>query len=372
MIDIQLEHITKVFGGGSAAVRAVDDVSLRIAGGELFFLLGPSGCGKTTLLRILAGLTAPDAGRIRFAGRDVTDLAVEKRNTALVFQSYALWPHMTVERNVMFGPKMRGVGRQRRRELARENLQRVQMDDLAGRKPNQLSGGQQQRVAVARALAAEPACLLLDEPLSNLDARLRLHMRGELRRLVKASGTTAVYVTHDQTEALSMADRVAVMHAGRIVQVADPQTLYDRPGTRFVADFLGEANFISGTVRAGAAAHDSDAAGPAEETVIVETPLGPLRAAATDAPADGEQVVCCVRPERVGIAAAEQGAEPAPGALRGTVEQSTFLGGLRQYVCRVRQQTWRVSVLADRGAGLPPGTPVRLTIGPADVTLLRK
>ena len=142
MIDIQLEHITKVFGAGSAAVRAVDDVSLRIEAGELFFLLGPSGCGKTTLLRILAGLTAPDAGRIRFAARDVTDLAVEKRNTALVFQSYALWPHMTVGRNVMFGPKMRGVGRRRRRELARENLQRVQMEDLADRKPNQLSGGQ--------------------------------------------------------------------------------------------------------------------------------------------------------------------------------------------------------------------------------------
>ena len=197
MTTIRLERMSKVYRSGGQDVRAVDDVSLRVESGEFFFLLGPSGCGKTTLLRIIAGLVEPTEGRLWFDKRDVTDLPTERRHTAMVFQNYALWPHMTVGRNVEFGPRMRGLPAARRRELVGANLRRVQMEGYASRKPNQLSGGQQQRVALARALAAGGDCLLLDEPLSNLDARLRLAMRDQLRQLVKQAGATAIYVTHD-------------------------------------------------------------------------------------------------------------------------------------------------------------------------------
>lgn len=359
MTDIHIQHITKVFGAGASAVKAVDDVSLDIESGELYFLLGPSGCGKTTLLRIIAGLTEPDAGGILFGGRDITNVPVERRNTALVFQNYALWPHMTVAQNVQFGPRMRGVARDERHRRSREKLTMVQMDAHAARKPAQLSGGQQQRVALARALAAEPDCLLLDEPLSNLDARLRAHMRDELRRLVKRSGTTGVYVTHDQTEALSMADRIALMKDGRIVQVGTPRQLYDRPATRFAADFLGEANFVEGRVAAS---------GP---PVRIETPAGTLSAAGTGPAAVGASVTCCVRPERITLSAGDEASE---GALPATVESTTFLGDLRQVTCRLGDDViWKVSLLApQRGASedIKAGAKVFLCIEPEDVTVL--
>ena len=362
MKEITIQNVTKVFGAGRAATTAVDDVSLRVEPGELFFLLGPSGCGKTTLLRIIAGLTVPTAGRIRLGDRDVTDEPVERRNTALVFQNYALWPHMTVQDNVEFGPKMRGAGRAERRELARHNLARVEMGTLAARKPNQLSGGQQQRVALARALAARPDCLLLDEPLSNLDARLRLHMRQELRDLVKSTGTTAVYVTHDQKEALSMADRIAVMDTGRVAQLGQPEEVYNRPRTRFVADFLGEANFIDGRVVAAKGGR-----------VEVDTPVGRLPAVAADpAPAVGGEVTCCVRPERIALHPA---GPPAPeadrAALPAAVRASVYLGELRQYVCELADGAqWKVSVLAGAHGPLPEGHPITLTLGPDDIAVL--
>jgi len=367
MTDIRLENISKVYGSGPSATVAVDDVTLWIQSGEFFFLLGPSGCGKTTLLRIIAGLIEPTAGRVLFAARDVTAMPVEKRNTAMVFQNYALWPHMTVTQNVEFGPKMRGVSREERRELAQANLARVEMQTFGRRKPNQLSGGQQQRAALARALAARGDCLLLDEPLSNLDARLRLHMRGELRRLVKSAGTTAVYVTHDQKEALSMADRIAVMNAGRIVQVASPQELYDRPATRFVADFVGEANFIDGRVIAP---------GP---PMKIETPAGTvlaLRGAAGAGPDHlpvGAAVTCCVRPERLTIAPAGQGAadDAAAPALPATVESMTYLGEIRQYALRLKNGAlWKVSVLSGSCAAIPVGQEVLLRAVPQDVAVL--
>ena len=301
MTRILLNDITKLYGSGAAETVAVKDVSLTIEPGEFFFLLGPSGCGKTTLLRIIAGLTVPTAGRVVLGDRDVTDDPVEKRHTAMVFQNYALWPHMTVQQNVEFGPKMQGAARSERRRRAAQKLELVEMGSLAARKPNQLSGGQQQRVALARALAAEPDCLLLDEPLSNLDARLRLHMRQELRGLVKQTGTTAVYVTHDQKEALSMADRIAVMDAGEVVQVGSPQEVYDRPGTRFVADFLGEANFLPGAVTGAGAG------------LAVLTAAGPLPLAGDCAVRAGQQVVCCVRPERIRL---ERGQAVAGAGLR--------------------------------------------------------
>ncbi len=361
MKRICLEKVAKRYGSGTAAVDALRETTLTVEPGEFFFLLGPSGCGKTTLLRIVAGLTEPTGGRIVLGDRDVTDEPVEDRHTALVFQNYALWPHMTVAQNVEFGPKMRGVGRGDRRQLARDNLDRVQMGELAARKPNQLSGGQQQRVALARALAARPDCLLLDEPLSNLDARLRLHMREELRSLVKSTGTTAVYVTHDQKEALSMADRIAVMRDGRVVQVGSPVEVYNRPRTRFVADFLGEANFLTGRVE-----------GVRDGVAEVETPVGRVLAGADDARPPAGRVLCCVRPERVRLSAAE--AAPAPdggGALSATVVAGMYLGEMRQYLCELPGgQRWRVSVLADSGPGLEPGRGVTLALAPEDVTLV--
>src|SRR3954449_12724523 len=244
MTSVRFDHITKNFG----ATTALIDISLEIAAGELFFLLGPSGCGKSTLLRIVAGLLEPTSGRIFFNHRDVTSLGTDKRNAVMCFQSYALWPHMTVRENVRFGLDVRKLPRDEQNRTVDEVLKLVQMEELSERKPNQLSGGQQQRVALARALAVKPDCLLLDEPLSNLDAKLRQEMRSEIRRICKTSGVTTIYVTHDQKEALSVADRIAVLVAGRIVQVGTPGELYHRPNSAFVADFIGHTNLISGKV----------------------------------------------------------------------------------------------------------------------------
>jgi len=359
MVEIRLENITKIYGVGASAVAAADDVTLHIRAGELYFLLGPSGCGKTTLLRIVAGLIEPTKGRVFFGERDVTRLAVEKRNTAMVFQSYALWPHMTVGRNVAFGPKMQRVGASRRRELARVNLQRVRMEEFESRRPNQLSGGQQQRVALARALAAQPACLLLDEPLSNLDARLRQHMRGELRRLVKSTGTTAIYVTHDQKEALAMADRIAVMNEGRVVQVAGPRELYNRPATRFVADFLGEANFIEGRVAA---------AGPPAR---IDTPVGTILSSA-DCPPIGAKVTCCIRPERIVVAGRSPQTRPDASSFPAVIGEVTYLGEIAQYTCRVAGKAeWKLTVLAELEP-LAEGQEVTLSVAPEDVAVLER
>jgi ABC-type Fe3+/spermidine/putrescine transport system ATPase subunit len=360
MTNIKILNLTKVYGQTDAGVAAVNGVSLDIAGGEFFFLLGPSGCGKSTLLRMVAGLVTPTAGRVFFNDKDVTALAVEQRNTAMVFQNYALWPHMTVMENVEFGPRMRNCPPDKRRELALTNLARVQMEGLGKRKPSQLSGGQQQRVALARALAAQSSCLLLDEPLSNLDARLRQHMRGELRGLVKSTGVTALYVTHDQTEALSMADRIAVMNAGQIVQVGTPEELYERPATHFVADFLGEANFLPGKVLSAA-----------DGLAAIETPAGIVQSRGA-APAVGASVTCCIRPEWIAL-------EPSPSApcalppstLHARIEGCTYLGAMRQFVCRLSDgTTWKVTQLGALSSAPAVGAEVLLQADPARVTVL--
>ncbi|MBI1371898.1 MAG: ATP-binding cassette domain-containing protein [Phycisphaera sp.] len=283
MASIRLTNLTKRFG----RTTAVDAVDLTIASGELFFLLGPSGCGKTTLMRMIAGLIEPSSGTIHFDDRDVTHQPTAKRNTALVFQGYALWPHMTVAQNVAFGLDVRNVPAQEKSDRVTEVLRTVGLADHADRKPMQLSGGQQQRVALARALVVNPDVLLLDEPLSNLDAKLRLRMRNEIRRICKASGITSVYVTHDQEEALSIADRVAVLRDGRIIQVGTPQELYGNPRSRFVADFLGKANFIPAVV-----------GGLDGDELNLESPAGNLRSRVfgADLP-EGGNVTCMVRPE---------------------------------------------------------------------------
>ncbi len=373
MKNIRIENVTKIYEGAGDDERAVDDVSLQVETGELFFLLGSSGCGKTTLLRMIAGLTDPTAGRILLGGRDVTNVPANKRNTAMVFQNYALWPHMTVTRNVEFAPRMQGASRADRQARATRMLELVQMGDYTKRKPVQLSGGQQQRVALARALAANPDCLLLDEPLSNLDARLRLQMRSELRKLVKDTGATAVYVTHDQTEALSMADRIAVMDGGRIHQIGAPQEVYNRPATRFVADFLGEGNFIDGEVAR------SD--GLADGTAAVDTPAGRLVARGENCPPAGSAVTCCIRPERLKVSRVDQPGAPTTAPADGgestviaaEVVSVTFLGQTRQLTCRLPGgEVWRASMLTqDGGSGeFAPGQAVQLIAGSQDVILL--
>jgi len=314
-VPISMVGVRKSFAG----VPVVRDVSLCIGAGELFFLLGPSGCGKTTLLRCVAGFCEADAGRIVIGDRDVTSIPPHERDTGMVFQSYALWPHMTVRQNVAFGLEMRKATRAAIRTQTDEALALVRMADRADARPNELSGGQQQRVALARAMVIRPACLLLDEPLSNLDAKLRTEMRSEIRRICKEAGVTAIYVTHDQKEALAIADRLAVMNAGRIEQVGRPRDVYGRPASRFVAGFIGEGNFIDGRV---------DRSG--DGGVQVRTAMGTVAARAPEGagPAPGTAVTLCIRPEAVRF-----GQPPAgvAGGWAGRVHDTVYLGETAQH-----------------------------------------
>jgi iron(III) transport system ATP-binding protein len=322
MTAVRLEHISKVFGNETLALR---DVNLEIGAGELFFLLGPSGCGKSTLLRLIAGLHEPTSGRIWFNDRDVTDLHTDKRNAVMCFQSYALWPHMSVRDNVRFGLDVRKLDGELAARRVDEVLNLVQMEALAGRKPNQLSGGQQQRVALARALAVKPDCLLLDEPLSNLDAKLRHEMRGEIRQICKTAGFTTIYVTHDQKEALSIADRIAVLKDGRLIQVGTPGELYRAPKTSFVAGFIGQTNLLPGK-----SIGDSS----------VETAAGRV-IAATETPA-GQDVILSIRPEQMRIASNGTVAGGGKNQLVGRVTETTFLGEASEHVLQVQGASVRV------------------------------
>ncbi|MFN7106438.1 MAG: ABC transporter ATP-binding protein [Pyrobaculum sp.] len=245
MTVVKIEKLRKVYDSG---VVAVDDVDLTIGDGEILAGLGPSGCGKTTLLRLVAGLEEPTSGRIYFDGRDVTMLPTQQRNTAIVPQTWALWPHMTVFENVAYGLKLRKMPEGEIRRRVRAVLELVGLSGLEGRRPYQLSGGQQQRVALARALVVEPQVLLLDEPLANLDAQLRVELRDEVRRIAKKLSITTLYVTHDQEEAMAVADRIAVMNAGRVIQVGTPEEIYHKPQDLFVATFLGRSNVLRGRV----------------------------------------------------------------------------------------------------------------------------
>ncbi len=245
MARLELDHVSKTFANG---FKVLDDVTLDVRSGEFLTLLGPSGCGKTTLLKAIAGFHPISAGSMRIDGKDVTRLVPEKRNTAMCFQSYALFPHMSVAENILFGPRQSGVDKTERAERLATALRQVDLVDHADKLPAALSGGQQQRVALARAMAMRPGIILFDEPLSNLDAKLRDQVRFEIRALQAELGFTAIYVTHDQAEALAMSDRIVVMNRGRIEQSGAPQDIYDRPSTRFVADFIGAANILEAEV----------------------------------------------------------------------------------------------------------------------------
>ncbi len=350
MTSVKLDRITKSFGD----TVALDDISLDVRAGELFFLLGPSGCGKSTLLRLIAGLHEPTAGRLFFNDRDVTALSTEKRNAVMCFQSYALWPHMTVRENVRFGLNVRHMPKAEQDQRIDEVLTLVQMDAYAGRKPNQLSGGQQQRVALARALAVRPACLLLDEPLSNLDAKLRHEMRSEIRRICKTANFTTIYVTHDQKEALSVADRIAVLRAGKVAQIGTPGELYHKPDTAFVADFIGQTNLLRGRV-----------VGRENGTLSVETAVGTIRAGVVEgAPSEGD-VTLSIRPEQMRIARGD----PSEGRnrLSGRTLETTFLGEASEHVVSVND--YPLKVIAAPPVFDPPAE-MAVEFDPRDVVVL--
>ncbi len=313
MVPVTLERLTKRFG----ATVALDAIDLSIAAGEIFFLLGPSGCGKTTLLRSIAGFYLPDEGRILFGSEDVTHLPPHRRNTGMMFQSYALWPHLSVAENVAFGLEERRLPRAEITARVAEALGSVQMAAYADRRVHQLSGGQQQRVALARALVIRPRCLLLDEPLSNLDAKLRLEMRGEIRRICREANLTAIYVTHDQKEALSIADRMAILEGGRIRQAGTPGEVYRHPVSPFVAEFMGETNFIPG--------HVLDSAGG---SVRIETALGIFTSASEAAAwAAAQNVTLSIRPESWTLSTAA----PAGNSVAGRLRDRSYLGEMAQY-----------------------------------------
>ncbi|MGR4001352.1 MAG: ABC transporter ATP-binding protein [Alphaproteobacteria bacterium] len=314
---IRFEGLSKQFGH----VTAVHPTSFSVRRGEFFALLGPSGCGKTTLLRMLSGFHAPSSGRIFIDGEDMTAVPANRRPINMVFQSYAVFPHMSVGQNVAYGLKIARVAREERERRVSEVLSLVQLDGMASRRPSQLSGGQQQRVALARALVMEPKVLLLDEPLSALDAKLREHMRGELVRLQKQVGITFMIVTHDQDEALSMADRVAVMNGGRLEQLAAPQTLYESPGSRFVADFIGRINFFPALV-----CESQDG------LQVVSPVLGSLGVEQTPASAGaGEEVTIALRPEKIEVLSSppEEGGDEGDAntrSLPGRVVEISYYG----------------------------------------------
>ena len=329
MAGVQLENVSKHYG----EFRATEDVSLDIADGEFLVLLGPSGCGKTTTLRMIAGFIEPTKGRIAIGGQDVTMLPPWKRSTGLVFQNYALFPHLTVAQNVAFGLEMRKVGKAETEQKVKTALELVQLGHLAERYPRQMSGGQQQRVALARALAFQPDVLLLDEPLSNLDAKLRHEVRGQIRSLQQRLGITTIMVTHDQEEALTMADRMVVMSEGRIQQLGAQRQLYDHPESRFVASFVGRSNFIDGAF--------------ADGIFVTE---GGMKVR-TDRQLTGKAVLA-VRPERVGLGT--QADTAAANCFPGTVEAVTYMGSAIDVHVRLNDRDLVIAQLVNHGDGGDP------------------
>ena len=353
-IHLRLDHVTKRFG----ETPAVDDVSFDVPRGSFATLLGPSGCGKTTTLRMIAGFYDPDIGDILLSGRRINDLPAHRRGATMVFQDYALFPHMSVRDNVGYGLRVAGVSKDEYVRRVDETLQFVGLGALGDRWPNQLSGGQQQRVAVGRALVLRPEILLLDEPLSNLDAKLRVQLRWELRALQQRLGMTFVYVTHDQDEALSLSDWIAVMNAGRVEQAGTPWEIYYHPRTAFLADFVGAVNLVPATVREVRGAQAVVSFGV--RTLTVNVPAGlSLRS--------GAEVRLCVRPEAVSLTV--RGASPEGAALPGTIARKAFLGDLMRYWVTIDGQEWMVDQ-PDPGASAPLSGDVLVEVRPERVHVI--
>lgn len=309
---IEAQSVSKIFNAGSEhSVTALDDVSVEIRDNEFFTLLGPSGCGKTTLLRLIAGFEHPSAGLIKLHGEDISHLPPFRRPVNTVFQNYALFPHMTVSENIGFGLEMQGHSKEKVHQTTQAMLKLVRMEELRDRRTSQISGGQQQRVALARALAPQPKVLLLDEPLSALDFKLRKDMQLELKRLQHETGITFIFVTHDQEEALTMSDRIAVMNAGRILQIGSPKEIYEHPAERFVADFVGDTNFVVADIvgENGKQARLKFVSGSEVDIALPEELSG------------ANQVTVAIRPEQVIV-----GAESEPALLKGVLEQKVYFG----------------------------------------------
>jgi spermidine/putrescine ABC transporter ATP-binding subunit len=342
-VDVQLDRVTKRVG----AVTAVRAVSIDVRHGEVLALLGPSGCGKTTTLRMIAGFEDPDEGLVRVRGQVVNDVPTYRRNLGMVFQQYALFPHMSVFDNVAFGLRMRSTARRDVERLVREALTLVRLEGLESRYPSELSGGQQQRVALARAIVTRPAVLLLDEPLGALDKKLREQMQIEIRALQRAVGITTIFVTHDQEEALTLADRIAVMEQGEIVQIGTPTEIYERPQSRFVSDFIGVSNFLPGRVVARGAA-----------TVTVELDdiggIVPVRleATAADGLVPGDRVEVAIRPEKIRLA--PSGAA-AGNSLAAQIDNVVYLGAVTYYYLRIAGEQ-RLTVMEQNVTPRPLGS----------------
>jgi ABC-type Fe3+/spermidine/putrescine transport system ATPase subunit len=351
LASITIEGVTRSYG----PLRAVHDISLAIADGEFFTLLGPSGCGKTTLLRMVAGFAELDSGKIRFGERRIDNLPPHKRDTGMVFQNYAIFPNLTVADTVAYGLRARKIGPSAIAPRVADALRLVHLDEHGERWPHQLSGGQLQRVAIARALIIEPQVLLLDEPLSNLDAQLRVEMRREIRELQQTLGITAIYVTHDQEEALSISDRIAVMRSGRIEQVGGPREIYRQPATPFVAEFMGTTNLLSGTVARGG-------------TVIQAG--GTAFAVARLARSDGAPVTFSLRPEALRPLAAGEAVPAGFARIEAELERLEFLGPLTRIEARLRDGTsLRAAALGERPDALAAGDEMAFAYDPSRVVV---
>jgi len=352
MPEVKLEGVTKRYG----KVTAVDHLDLTVRDGEILTLLGPSGCGKTTTLRCIAGFIVPDEGRIFLGEEEVTRLPPEKRDIGFVFQNYALWPHMTVFQNLAFGLQLRRTPKEEIGKRVREVLSLVRLSGMEDRYPRQLSGGQQQRVALARALVLRPRVLLLDEPLSNLDAKLREEMRFEIRELQRQLGITAIYVTHDQAEALVLSDRIAVLNEGRLVQLGSPEEIYQRPANRFVAGFIGLSSFVEARV----AAVEADAATlETEDGVRFRVPKGGL--------AEGQTIVLAIRPEHVEILAAPS--EAHENVFQAEVLRAAYLGN--SVDCRLRLGKWELRTQLPPGKIPSPGEKLWIRLPPEKLILVK-
>jgi iron(III) transport system ATP-binding protein len=356
MVGIAIAELVVRFG----TKTAVDRVSLSIEPQELFLLLGPSGCGKTTLLRAVAGFVDPSAGSIRFGGDDVSRLPPHARNAGMVFQSFALWPHMTVGQNVAFGLRERGLEKTEIAARVEGALESTQISGFGPRRIEELSGGEQQRVALARALVVRPRCLLLDEPLASLDAKLRRSMREEIRRICKSSGLTTIYVTHDQKEALAIADRVGVMQGGRILQVGPPGDIYRRPRSRAVAGFVGETNLVEGSVTSVGASE-----------IGLESSLGALSATTeqTFVPRIGERVWISIRPECLTLAP-DRRPSLGPNAFQVRRSDTVYLGEFAEHHFRIGESRLSMHEINPRpGVGALEGE-TTVQVDAADVVLL--
>jgi iron(III) transport system ATP-binding protein len=349
---VRFEAVTKAYG----TVKAVNDVSFDVAPATLVTLLGPSGCGKTTTLRLIAGLEQATGGKILIGGKDVTLLSAAERDVSMVFQSYALFPHMNVMENVCYGLRAMGLGKAQAEAQAADKLSLVGLAGYEKRQPSELSGGQQQRVAVARAIVLEPQVLLFDEPLSNLDAKLRRHVREEIRSLQQDLKLTVVYVTHDQEEALAVSDRIIVMNAARIAQDGTPRELYNAPASRFIADFMGDANLLDVTV----GAHRGETA---------EAAIGPLKLSLPHRGIGPGDASLAVRPHSVRIVARQAG----PGEIDGRIVKGAYLGDHMEYRIATADPAGEVfATTPDVSAELPADTPVAVSFDPDSVVLVPK